>query len=149
MSENKKEMDSGVFEFSTFSLGEALFGINILDIQEINKHCDMTIVPQASNYIKGILNLRGRIVTIVDLGEKLGLAKVKNNKETRNIIVDSEGEHIGLLVDAIGDVVTAKKDKIEPAPSNIGGVRGKYLQGVLKTENQLIGILEIDEVLKE
>lgn len=149
MSENKKKMDSGVLEFSTFFLGEALFGINILDIQEINKHCEMTIVPQASNYIKGILNLRGRIVTIVDLGEKLGLAKVQENKETRNIIVDSEDEHIGLLVDAIGDVVTAKKDKIEPAPSNIGGVRGKYLQGVLKTENQLIGILDIDEVLKE
>ncbi len=149
MAETAINTSSEDLEFSTFYVGGALCGINILNIQEINKHFEITKVPQASNYVKGILNLRGRIVTIIDLGEKLGLDPVNQNKSNRNIIVNSEDEHIGLLVDAISDVVLTKTEDIEPAPSNIGGVKGKYFQGVLKTEKQLIGILDIDEVLKE
>lgn len=149
MAEMTINTSSEDLEFSTFYVGGALCGINILNIQEINKHFEITKVPQASDYVKGILNLRGRIVTIIDLGEKLGLDPVNKDKSNRNIIVNSEDEHIGLLVDAISDVVIAKNEDIEPAPSNIGGVKGKYFQGVLKTEKQLIGILDIDEVLKE
>lgn len=136
-------------EFSTFYVGGALCGINILNIQEINKNFEITQVPQASDYIEGILNLRGRIVTIIDLGRKLGLEPTKKDKDNRNIIVNSEDEHIGLLVDSISDVVLAQKKDLEPAPSNIGNVKGKYFQGVLKTETKLIGILDIDEVLKD
>ncbi len=149
MAETTIETSSEDLEFSTFYVGGALCGINILNIQEINKHFEITKVPQASDYIEGILNLRGRIVTIIDLGKKLGLAPVSKDKDNRNIIVNSEDEHIGLLVDSISDVALAKKEEIEPAPSNIGGMKGKYFQGVLKTEKQLIGILDIDEVLKE
>ncbi len=149
MAETTIETSSEDLEFSTFFVGGALCGINILNIQEINKHFEITKVPQASDYIEGILNLRGRIVTIIDLGKKLGLAPVSKDKNNRNIIVNSEDEHIGLLVDSISDVAIAKTENIEPAPSNIGGMKGKFFQGVLKTEKQLIGILDIDEVLKE
>ncbi len=151
MNETTVEATSTALEFSTFFVGGALCGINILNIQEINKHFDITKVPQAYDYVEGILNLRGRIVTIIDLGKKLGLEQGNKNKgkDNRNIIVNSEDEHIGLLVDSISDVVIARQDDIEPAPSNIGGVKGKFFQGVLKTEKQLIGILDIDEVLKE
>lgn len=149
MAENTVSISSDDIEFSTFYVGGALCGINILNIQEINKHFEITKVPQASDYIEGILNLRGRIVTIMDLGKKLGLAPVTKSKDNRNIIVNSDDEHIGLLVDSISDVALAKKDDIEPAPSNIGGVKGKYFKGVLKTDKKLIGILDIDEVLKE
>ncbi|THB77438.1 MAG: chemotaxis protein CheW [Desulfobacteraceae bacterium] len=149
MAQERKETALEGNEFSTFYVGGALCGINILNIQEINKHFEITKVPQSSEYIKGILNLRGRIVTIIDLGKKLGLAPVEKSKDNRNIIVNSEDEHIGLLVDSIADVVIADQADIEPAPSNIGGVKGKYFQGVLKTDKELIGILNIDEVLKE
>jgi len=149
MAETTIDTSSQDLEFSTFYVGGALCGINILNIQEINKHFEITRVPQASDYVEGILNLRGRIVTIIDLGKKLGLDPVNKGKDNRNIIVNSEDEHIGLLVDGISDVVIAKQEDIEPAPSNIGGMKGKFFQGVLKTEKQLIGILDIDEVLKE
>lgn len=149
LEEKKVEISSNDVEFSTFYVGGALCGIDILNIQEINKLFEITKVPQSSDYIKGILNLRGRIVTIIDLGKKLGLKSVSKDKDNRNIIVNSDDEHIGLLIDSISDVVLAKEDDIEPAPSNIAGVKGKYFQGVLKTEKQLIGILDIDEVLKE
>jgi purine-binding chemotaxis protein CheW len=149
MTKAAEKTSSKDLEFSTFYVGGALCGINILNIQEINKHFEITKVPQAPDYIEGILNLRGKIVTIVDLGKKLGLAPVNQDKDNRNIIVNSEDEPIGLLVDSISDVVLADENDIEPAPSNIGGAGGKYFQGVLKTEKELIGILDIDEVLKE
>lgn len=149
MAQTKNKVVLKGIEFSTFYVGGALCGIDILNIQEINKHFEITKVPQAYDYIEGILNLRGRIVTIIDLGKKLGLQPVKRNKDNRNIIVNSEDEHIGLLVDSISDVVIADRNDIEPAPSNIGGVKGKYFRGVLKTDKQLIGILDINEVLKE
>lgn len=149
MAEQTVETIANDLEFSTFYVGGALCGINILNIQEINKHFDMTEVPQASDYIVGILNLRGRIVTIIDLGKKLGLAPTNQDNNNRNIIVNSDDEHIGLMIDSISDVVIAKKEDLEPAPSNIGGMKGKYFQGVIKTEKQLIGILDINEVLKE
>jgi len=151
MTEMTKDNSSEDIEFATFYVGGALCGIDILNIQEINKNFEITKVPQAPDYIEGILNLRGRIVTIIDLGKKLGLEPVNKGqkKDNRNIIVNSDEEHIGLLVDAISDVVLTKKSTIESAPSNIGNVKGKFFQGVLKTETQLIGILDIDEVLKE
>ncbi len=136
-------------ELATFYVGKALCGIDILSIQEINKHFDVTTVPQSPNYVVGVLNLRGRIVTILDLGKKLGLSQIESNKKNRNIIVRSQDELIGLMVDSISDVVTAEQDRIEPAPSNISGLKGKFFKGVMKTQNALIGILDIEEVLKE
>ena len=138
-----------VVELSTFFVGGARCGMDILRIQEINKHLEMTKVPQSPDYVKGILNLRGQIVTVIDLGKKLGLSMTKTSSETRNIIVNSQDEYIGLLVDRIGDVERAEREKVEPPPANIGGVQGKYFEGVFKTENSLIGIIDIEEVFKE
>jgi purine-binding chemotaxis protein CheW len=138
-----------ILELATFYVGESLCGINILNIQEINKNVDITHVPQAPAYVVGVLNLRGRIVTVIDLGDKLELSPINISKENRNIIVDSQEEQIGLLVDSISDVLLARSDKIEPAPANIGGVKGKFFKGVFKTEDKLIGVLDIEEVLKE
>lgn len=136
-------------ELATFYLGEALCGMDILKIQEINKHMEMTKVPQAPDYIMGILNLRGQIVTIIDLGKKLGLSSTEMTSKRRNIIVNSQGEYIGLMAARISDVVQADTSRIEPPPANIGGVQGKYFTGVFKTEDNLVGILDVEEVLKE
>lgn len=143
------KMENKTVELATFYVGDALCGMDILDIQEINKHTKMTDVPQSPEYVMGILNLRGRIVTVIDLGKKLGLSSIELSGESRNIIVKSEDESIGLLVDSLADVVPADSEKVEPAPANMGGVQGKYFQGVFKTENSLIGILDVEEVLKE
>lgn len=135
-------------ELATFYVGEALCGIDILNIQEINKQIEVTEVPQSAEYVTGVLNLRGRIVTVMDLGKKLGLSSIEMSKDNRNIIVDSEDEQIGLLVDRISDVLIAESSQIEPAPANIGNIQGKFFNGVYKTDKSLIGILNIDEVLK-
>ena len=135
-------------ELATFYVGRALCGMDILKVQEINKLMEMTKVPQSPDYMVGILNLRGQIVTIIDLGQKLGLGSIEVSNESRNIIVNTPGEHVGLLVSRISDVVMADPDKIEPAPANMNGVQGAFFTGVYKTDNKLIGILNIKEVLR-
>jgi len=147
MSEPSK-LTKNIIELATFYVGNALCGMDILKVQEINKLMEMTKVPQAPDYMVGILNLRGQIVTIIDLGQKLGLGNVEISNESRNIIINAPGEHVGLLVTKISDVVMADPDKIEPAPANMSGIQGSFFIGVYKTENKLIGILDIKEVLK-
>lgn len=144
----KKTTNNNNLELATFYVGDALYGLEILRIQEINRLMDFTMVPQAPEYVTGIMNLRGQIVTVIDLSKKLGLAGTELRDENRNIIVNDQGEYIGLLVDRISDVVRSDIDKIEPPPSNMGGVQGKYLQGVYKTEKKLIGILNVEELLR-
>ena len=136
-------------ELVTFYVGDALCGMDILKVQEINKHMKMTQVPQAPEYVLGVLNIRGKIVSIIDMGRKLGLSPARFTENSRNVIVDSQSEHIGLLVDRISDVVPTCLDNVELPPANIGGVQGRFFEGVFKTEDSLIGILNVEEVLKE
>jgi purine-binding chemotaxis protein CheW len=148
MNTDQTNLEKNILELSTFFIGDALCGMDILKVQEINKLMEMTQVPQAPDYVTGILNLRGQIVTIVDLGKKLGLGETDLGDDPRNIIVNAPGEHIGLLVRRISDVVMANPDRIEPAPANMSGIQGTFFTGVYKTEDKLIGILNVEEVLK-
>lgn len=148
MADTKKTADSkNIVELATFYVGDALCGMDILKVQEINKLMAMTKVPQAPDYVLGILNLRGQIVTIIDLGKKLGLGETDISQDPRNIIVNSTGGHVGLLVRKISDVVSADMEKREAAPANMRGIQGEYFTGVFKTEHNLIGILNVDKVL--
>lgn len=144
---NTINQSKNIVELATFYIGDALCGMDILKVQEINKLMQMTKVPQAPDYVLGILNLRGQIVTILDLGKKLGLGETNISQDPRNIIVNSAGGHVGLLVRRISDVVSADMEKRERAPANMSGIQGEYFTGVYKTNDNLIGILDVDKVL--
>jgi purine-binding chemotaxis protein CheW len=146
---SQTDVHADTVELATFFVGDALCGMDILKVQEINKLIEMTRVPQAPEYVLGILNLRGEIVTIIDLGKKLGLKSTDLNDKTRNVIVNSNEEHIGLMVEQISDVVQAEWRKVEKPPANIGGLQGRFFTGVYKTEDRLIGILDVDKVLED
>ena len=148
MADSRSIVDSKrIVELATFYVGDALCGMDILKVQEINKLMQMTKVPQAPDYVVGILNLRGQIVTIIDLGLKLGLGATDITQDPRNIIVNTSGGAVGLLVRRISDVVSADMQRREPAPANMRGIQGEYFTGVYKTDNNLIGILNVDKVL--
>lgn len=139
----------GPVQLSCFYVGSALCAIDINIVQEMNRQMEMTIVPQAPDYVLGIMNLRGRIVTIIDLGQRLGLEPSQRTDLSRIIIVNTQDENIGLLVDRITDVVTVQWEDLEPTPSNIKGVQGKYFQGVFQTSTDLVAILDVQRVLNE
>lgn len=140
--------DKKNLELITFRLGDTLYGIEINKVLGINKILDITPVAQAPDYIKGLLNLRGLIISIIDLGIKLGLQPSAMGKESRIIIVNSNDEYIGLQVDQILDVVLSDKKAMAPPPPNLGKVQGDFFEGVVKTETSLIGIIKIDAVLQ-
>lgn len=137
----------GNIKLCTFYVGDRPFGIDILKVREINRNQPITTVPRSQDFIVGIMNLRGRIVTVIDLSKKLGLSFIKPGRQSRTIIVNSHDEYIGLLVNRIGDVVPVQTRKVAPPPVNIDVLLGKYTEGVLKTEAGLIGILDVEAVL--
>ena len=137
------------FQLVTFHVGEALCGLDILSVRGINKRPEITPVSQAPDYVMGILNLRGQIVTVIDLGKRLGLSPFELSPMSRVIVVGFDSEDVGLLVDRVRDVVPGDGEQVEPPPANLEGVRGRFFEGVLKTGESLIGILDIEEVLRE
>ena len=134
-------------ELTIFQVADIACGLDISDVQEINKHFDITRVYGAPSYVRGIINLRGAIVTVVDLRDKFGIKQVPINESMRIVIVESQEENIGLLVDRIDDIMVADPKFIEPPPSNVSGVTGEYFTGILKTDNALIAILDVHNLL--
>ena len=149
-------------QYSTFRLGDRLFGLDIMMIREINRILDITPVPHARDHIRGLINLRGQIVTILDLGVRLGLPRLDIGEESHNIILKTNAElsaaHcdkkfststdlVGFLVDAIGDVLEADDSSIEPPSANVSEAESQFLSGVIKTDAGLLVLLDIREVL--
>jgi purine-binding chemotaxis protein CheW len=147
LTETKSVKTAGEVEFVTFHVGDLLIGVDIHQVEEINRLIDITPVPHAPRYVCGAVNLRGEVVTVVDLREILGLEKVEITQRTRTVVVNSKGEQIGLLVDRIADVIRVLPDEIDSPPANVGGIDGRFFKGVYKLENELLVILEVDTVL--
>ncbi len=137
------------FLVATFYLGSTFMGIETLRVQEIIRIVDVTRVHHAQDHILGIVNLRGKIVTIVDLSKKLDLPESDLTDDSRIVIVDWKDEYIGLLVDRILDVRSVDRRDFEPPPTNIQDLQGKYLQGVFRGADHLIAIVDVDKVLEE
>lgn len=140
------EQEAKVIELVTFSLGGSMYGIDILKVHEINTVSEWTPVPHAEDYVKGILSLRGSMVTILDLGRKLGLAETEVTEHTRNVIVKSDGHCVGFLVDRIGSITHAHGDQLCEPSAHAQGIEGRYLKGILNTETERVAILDVDEV---
>jgi purine-binding chemotaxis protein CheW len=152
--------------FITFYLGDDFFGINILLVRESNRNIDITPVALAPEYVRGLLNLRGQVVTVLDLGVRLNIGRrtitdasniiiLKNSHElstmdgTDQLDDTTTPDLVGLLVDRIGDVVTVDDSEIEPPPAHAGRVEGHFLSGVIKLQNRLLVTLQLSEVLSE
>jgi purine-binding chemotaxis protein CheW len=133
----------------TFHVGDAICGLDIQCVKGITQRPEMTPVPLAPEYVRGILNLRGEIVTVIDLGRRVGLSPNREGRHSRGIIVEFGGEHIGLLVDRVGDVVSESSSQVDPPPASLGGVQGGFFQGVLKTQTSLVGVLDLERLLQE
>ena len=149
--------------FTTFQLDDQLFGLDIRYIREINRHLELSPVPHAPAYICGLINLRGQIVTLMDLKHRLGFESTGLTDQTHNLIIKTDAElgamadadcaipdKVGLLVDNIGDIVTVSTDVILPSPANVGKLDGHYLEGVVSLkEGGLMTILSMKAILKE
>lgn len=139
-----------MIRIAAFYLHESLCGIDISNVQEIHEELSFTKVPLAPDYVQGIMNLRGQIVTVIDQSLKIGLPAATITPESRVVIVKSQGESIGLLVDRIMDVMTTEQGRIVPPPPNIHGAQGEFFKGVFHTDNnELLALLDVDTILRD
>ena len=132
---------------TTFTIGTTLLCISTLHIQEIIKIIDITDVPRSSDHVLGILNLRGRIVTVFDLGKRLSLGACSMTDLSRIIIVDDGSEAVGLLVDQVVDVIPIHPESIQPTPANLNSIQGSYFENVYRCSDGLVGLLNLDAIL--
>ncbi|MCD6535146.1 MAG: purine-binding chemotaxis protein CheW [Deltaproteobacteria bacterium] len=140
-------MADTTLQLCSFQLADALFGLDTMLVQEIIKVPEITKVYQAPEEIIGIINLRGKIVTIIDLAIKLDLPTEIETNNRRIIIVESHNEPFGLMVDTIHDVIHIDGDELGPAPANVRISQGRFISGVFRDEEQLIAILNIEEIV--
>ena len=134
---------------ATFELGsdDGVFGVDATLIQEVVMVGELTPVRHAQAYVAGIRNLRGRIITVIDLCVRLGLGAVEIGPESRILIADWKGEPVGLLVDRVEDAVAVEAGGLEPAPPNLHGVQMQKLLGVFPSGERLAALLDLAAVL--
>lgn len=134
-------------QFLTFTLGEEEYGIDILKVQEIKGYSTITRIPRAPSYIKGVMNLRGTIVPIIDLRSKFGLEPTNYDQFTVIIVVVVQGRAMGLIVDTVSDVLNIPAGDIQPTPEFSGSLDTDFISGMGKSGDKLIILLDVHKVL--
>lgn len=133
-----------------FRIGKETFGVDILAVREIVKAQEITSVPGTTAYVLGIINLRGKIISVMDLAGRLGLGAASVDRASRILVVDIDGFTVGFLVDAATEVLKLPDESIDPAPEEIKKTLGDdYLEGVGKLGDRLVIILNLRHVLSD
>ncbi len=135
-------------QYATFYIADQYFGIEVLRVQEVLRHLEMTPVPMAPEVIRGLINLRGQIVTAVDMRRRIGLKPRQDGKPPMNMVVRSDDGAVSLLVDEIGDVLQVGAESYEPAPDSLSREQRQMIQGVHKLDGRLLLVLNTDQVLQ-
>lgn len=143
---NKGDMNE-ILQLVTFNIGNEEFGVDILKVQEINKVIQVTKIPNAPNFVEGVINLRGKVIPVINLRTKLGLKKKEEDKNTRIVVIEIHNRTIGFLVDAVSEVLRIPRSITEPPPPMVAGVSAEYITAVGKLEDRLLILLDIDKIL--
>lgn len=138
---------SAAGEYLTFVLGAEEYGLEILKVQEIRGYDAVTQIANTPDFIKGVVNLRGKIVPIVDLRIKFHLGKVEYNEFTVVIILNLGGRVVGIVVDGVSDVMALKEDQIRDVPSLVTSIDTKYIVGLATVESQMLILVDIEQLM--
>lgn len=143
----EKKTATQEIQLTTFYVGELLLALPIDCVQEINRNLELTEIPHAPDHIRGVINLRGDVATVIDLRRVLGYTPAEVTPQSRNLIVHSGDESIGLWVDRVADIISILPRELSPPPANISGADGRFFQGVYRNETEIVVILDVTEVL--
>ncbi len=142
-----KENPVNEIQIASFNIGDVLLGIDIALVKEICRPMGMTHIPHVAQCVRGVINLRGEVVTLLDLRQILCLSSKSDPDAQLNLIVQYHGEHVGLCVDHVSDILTLDPTKIEPAPTNIDGIDGRFFRGVYPLKEEIVLVLNLEQVL--
>ncbi|WP_243367934.1 chemotaxis protein CheW [Fundidesulfovibrio soli] len=147
MDEVQKKQDAELMQLVTFSIGEEEFGVDILKVQEIIRMMEITRVPRAPEFVEGVINLRGKVIPIIDLRRRFGLVARSHDKNTRIIVIEINGMIVGFVVDSVSEVLRIPSSTVEPPPPVVSGMESEYISGVGKLEDRLLIMLDLDKLL--
>ena len=136
-----------VLQWVTFRLENETYGVNVMQVQEVLRYSDIAPVPGAPSYVLGIINLRGNVVTVIDTRARFGLMPDEITDNTRVVIIESNKQVIGILVDSVAQVVYMKASEIEPAPNVGTDDSAKFIRGVCNRDNELLILVDLDKLL--
>ncbi len=138
-----------LLQLVSFNIGDEEFGVDILKVQEINRMVQVTRVPNTPDYVLGVINLRGKVIPIIDMRNRLGMATKEFDKDTRIVIVEIELKVIGFVVDAVSEVIRINKSITEPPPPMVAGIDSEYITAIGKLEDRLLILLDLRKILTE
>lgn len=146
----KKEMNGAsndLLQLVSFNIGEEEFGVDILKVQEIIRMVDITRVPNSPQFVEGVINLRGKVIPIIDLRLRLGLEPKTKDKDTRIIVVEFVTKVIGFVVDNVNEVLRLNKSITEPPPPMVSGINSEYITSIGKLDDRLLILLDLEKIL--
>jgi len=147
MSQVANNIDDEVLQWVTFRLEGELYGINVIQVQEVLRVTEIAPVPGAPDYVLGIINLRGNVVTVIDTRRRFMLNEREIDDDTRIVIIEVMGQIVGLLVDGVAEVVYLRASEVESAPEVGNDESSKYIQGVVSRENGLLIMVDVNKLL--
>jgi purine-binding chemotaxis protein CheW len=130
-----------------FDVGDESFGVDIDSVQEIIRMQVITRVPGAPEFVEGIINLRGRIIPVIDLRRRIGLARAAVSKSSRIVVVEIDGPTVGMIVDGVSEVLRLSEESVEPPSSVVSSDDSDYIKGIAKLDDRLITLLQLDRLL--
>ncbi|MBF0327668.1 MAG: chemotaxis protein CheW [Nitrospirae bacterium] len=142
----KAATDGGLLQLVTFNLDDEEYAIDILKVQEINRMTAITKIPNAPYHVEGVVNLRGRVIPVVNLRKKLAMAEREHNEQSRIMIMDIQGSIMGLIVDAVSEVLRIPANIVEPPPPLSMGISTEYIKGIAKLEDRLIILVDLGKL---
>lgn len=145
-----EESAGDLLQLVIFQLGVEEFGVEIMQVQEIIRMPDITRIPQSPEYVEGVINLRGKIIVVINLDTRFGLELKELDENSRIIIVEVGGSVVGMIVDSVSEVLRLPAANVEPAPEIIKAkIHADYLKGVGKLDDRLLILLDLEKVLTE
>lgn len=143
------EGDDKILQWVTFQLEEETYGINVMQVQEVLRYSEIAPVPGAPDYVLGIINLRGNVVTVIDTRTRFGLPTSEVTDNSRVVIIEAEQQVIGILVDSVAEVVYLRTSEIDSAP-NVGTEESaKFIQGVSNRDGELLILVDLNKLLSD
>ena len=141
--------DTGKIQCVTFTLEHEIYGINVMQVQEVLREVEVAPVPGAPYYVLGIINLRGNVVSVIDARTRFGLSPKESDDMTRIIVIEVQHQIIGILVDSVAEVVDVKLSEVDSAP-NVGNAESsKYIDGVVSRGEMLLILVDLNKLLSE
>ncbi len=138
-----------VLQWVTFRLEDETYGINVMQVQEVLRYTEIAPVPGAPDYVLGIINLRGNVVTVIDTRARFGLEPGEVSDNSRIVIIESDKQVIGILVDSVAEVVYLKSSEIDSAPNVGTDESAKFIQGVSNRDGQLLILVDLNKLMTD